>query len=73
MKARQESAGRLETGIAMLPAEALHDRMETDREKVAFTSGQDSWTYERVDTEVERLARGLIRPIAIPHAKLSSV
>ena len=61
MKARQESRGRLETGIPMVPTGALHHRVATDREKVAFTTGQDSWTYERVATEVERLARGLIR------------
>ena len=61
MKARQESRGRLETAIPMVPTGALHHRVATDREKVAFTTGQDSWTYERVATEVERLARGLIR------------
>src|SRR6516225_11029934 len=44
----------------MTPTEALYHRVVTGPEKVAFTEGKEIWTYERLATEVERLARGLV-------------
>ena len=38
----------------------LYHQVETGQGKVAFTKGQDRWTYERLATEVEGLARGLV-------------
>ncbi|MFL5267127.1 MAG: class I adenylate-forming enzyme family protein [Stellaceae bacterium] len=40
--------------------EALHHRANSHPESVAFLSGQDVWTYQRLKTEVECLARGLM-------------
>src|SRR5262245_50672134 len=41
--------------------EALHHRANSRPESVAFVSGQDVWTYQRLKTEAERLARGLTK------------
>jgi long-chain acyl-CoA synthetase len=38
----------------------LYHYLETGREKVAFTKDRGVWTYERLATEVECLARGLV-------------
>ena len=45
----------------MTPTEALRHRVTTSPEKVAFTTGHEKWTYRRLGTEVERLARGLVQ------------
>jgi long-chain acyl-CoA synthetase len=37
----------------------LYHRVTTTREKVAFIKDQEIWTYERLASEVDRLARGL--------------
>jgi long-chain acyl-CoA synthetase len=44
----------------MTPTRALYDHSETRTKKVAFTKNKEIWTYERLATEVDRLARGLI-------------
>jgi long-chain acyl-CoA synthetase len=44
----------------MTPTRALYDHSETRPKKVAFTKNKEIWTYERLATEVDRLARGLI-------------
>ena len=38
----------------------LNHHIETGREKVAFTKDKEIWTYERLASEVEHLARGLV-------------
>jgi acyl-CoA synthetase (AMP-forming)/AMP-acid ligase II len=38
----------------------LYHHIETGREKIAFTKDQEIWTYERLASEVERLACGLV-------------
>src|SRR5215469_12917532 len=63
MKARrawQVSRAGLEMEMTMTPTATLYHRVATGREKVAFTEGKEIWTYERLATEVERLARGLV-------------
>jgi long-chain acyl-CoA synthetase len=45
----------------MTPTETLYRRARTDREKVAFFKDRETWTYERLATEVEWLACGLIK------------
>jgi long-chain acyl-CoA synthetase len=40
--------------------EALHHQANSRPESVAFYSGEDVWTYERLVVEIERLARGLV-------------
>jgi long-chain acyl-CoA synthetase len=47
--------------MIMTPTETLYYRKRTDREKVAFFKDREIWTYERLATEVERLACGLIK------------
>jgi acyl-CoA synthetase (AMP-forming)/AMP-acid ligase II len=44
----------------MTATATLYHYLETRRKKVAFYKGKDLWTYERLATEVERLARGLV-------------
>jgi long-chain acyl-CoA synthetase len=44
----------------MTPTEALYHRAETRPKNVAFNKDKEIWTYERLATEVDRLARGLI-------------
>jgi long-chain acyl-CoA synthetase len=46
--------------MIMTPTGALHHHIETDRKKVAFIRDDEEWTYKRLATEVERVARGLI-------------
>ena len=60
MKARQLSRDSSETETTMIPTGALCHRATAGREKVAFTTDKEIWTYERLATEVERLARGLV-------------
>jgi long-chain acyl-CoA synthetase len=43
----------------MTPIETLHHRAETSPKSIAFSKGQDVWTYERLAVEAERLAYGL--------------
>ena len=59
MKARQISRDSSETETTMMPTGTFYHRAAIGREKVAFTTGKEIWTYERLATEVERLARGL--------------
>src|SRR5215471_17877197 len=59
-RAWQGSPSGLETEVTMTPTEALYHRVVTGPEKAAFTEGKEIWTYERLATEVERLARGLV-------------
>ena len=44
----------------MTPTGALYHRTNTQPKNVAFIKDQEVWTYERLATEVDRLARGLI-------------
>jgi acyl-CoA synthetase (AMP-forming)/AMP-acid ligase II len=44
----------------MTPTETLYHRAATEPEKVAFFEDKETWTYERLATEVEWLACGLI-------------
>jgi long-chain acyl-CoA synthetase len=44
----------------MTPTEALSHFAETRPKNVAFIKDKEIWTYERLATEVDRLARGLI-------------
>jgi long-chain acyl-CoA synthetase len=44
----------------MTPTEALYHFKETRPKHVAFIKDKQIWTYERLATEVDRLARGLI-------------
>src|SRR5258708_33904831 len=44
----------------MTPTGALYHCVETGRENVAFIIDKEIWTYERLATEVERLAGGLV-------------
>src|SRR6516164_2504284 len=57
---KQGSRDGLETETTMTPTGSLCRHVETGREKVAFTTGKEIWTYQRLATEVERLAHGLI-------------
>jgi long-chain acyl-CoA synthetase len=50
----------LETEITMTPTEALYHRANTQAKNVAFIKEKKIWTYERLATEVDRLAGGLI-------------
>jgi non-ribosomal peptide synthetase component E (peptide arylation enzyme) len=50
----------LETEMTMTPTEALYHRAKTRPKSVAFIKDKEIWTYERLATEVDRLARGLI-------------
>src|SRR5262249_5093919 len=59
-RARQGSRACVEIEMSMTPRGALYYRVATGPEKVAFTEGRQIWTYERLATEVERLARGLV-------------
>src|SRR3981081_52945 len=45
--------------MSMTPTEALYHRVEMGRGNVAFINDKEIWTYERLATEVERLAGGL--------------
>jgi acyl-coenzyme A synthetase/AMP-(fatty) acid ligase len=45
--------------MSMTPTGALYHRVETSRGNVAFINYKEIWTYERLATEVERLAGGL--------------
>jgi len=45
--------------MIITPTEILYHKVATDLKKVALTKGKEIWTYERLVTEVERLARGL--------------
>src|SRR5215831_8751233 len=60
MKAREVSRGGLETETAVTLSGTFYQRVETDREKVAFSTGKEIWTYGRLGIEVGRLARGLV-------------
>src|SRR5580692_6092670 len=51
---------RLKTKNTMTPIRVLYHRAETYPRKVAFINDNEIWTYERLATEVDRLARGLI-------------
>jgi long-chain acyl-CoA synthetase len=44
----------------MTPTGALYHRDKTRPKKVAFIKDKEIWTHERLATEVDRLARGLI-------------
>jgi long-chain acyl-CoA synthetase len=44
----------------MTPTGTLYHHVTTCREKVAFTKDQEIWTDERLASEVERLAHGLV-------------
>ena len=44
----------------MTATASLYHYLETRRKKVAFYKGKDLWTYGRLATEVERLARALV-------------
>src|SRR5258708_35102839 len=44
----------------MTPTGALYHCVETGRENVAFIIDKEIWTYERLATEVDRLASGLV-------------
>jgi long-chain acyl-CoA synthetase len=57
---RQGSRGGLETETTVTPSGTFCQRVETGREKVAFTTGKEIWTYGRLGIEVERLAYGLV-------------
>jgi acyl-coenzyme A synthetase/AMP-(fatty) acid ligase len=46
--------------MTMTPTGALYDHSETRPKKVAFAKNKEILTYERLATEVDRLARGLI-------------
>jgi acyl-coenzyme A synthetase/AMP-(fatty) acid ligase len=46
--------------MTMTPTEALYHFTETRPKNVAFIKDKEIWTYERLATEVDRLARGLI-------------
>jgi long-chain acyl-CoA synthetase len=46
--------------MIMTPTGALYRHIETGRKKVAFIRDDEEWTYKRLATEVERVARGLI-------------
>src|SRR6516225_2120749 len=54
----QASRGDPETAVT--PSGTFYQRVETGREKVAFTTDKEIWTYGRLGIEVERLARGLV-------------
>ena len=45
--------------MIITPTEILYYKVATDLKKMALTKGKEIWTYERLVTEVERLARGL--------------
>ena len=60
MKAREVSRGGLETETAATSSGTFYQRVATDREKVAFSTGEEIWTYGRLGIEVGRLARGLV-------------
>src|SRR5215471_4429513 len=49
----------LEMEMIITPTEILYHKVETNLKKVALTKGEEIWTYERLVTEVERLARGM--------------
>jgi acyl-coenzyme A synthetase/AMP-(fatty) acid ligase len=51
---------RLGNGNDMTPTGTLYHHVTTCREKVAFTKDQEIWTDERLASEVERLAHGLV-------------
>jgi acyl-CoA synthetase (AMP-forming)/AMP-acid ligase II len=53
------SRGGLQMEMTMTPTGTLYHRV-TSQKKVAFIKDQEIWTYERLATEVERLARGLV-------------
>ena len=57
---KQLSRDSLETEATVTPPETLYHSLATSGEKVAFTTGKEIWTYQRLATEVERLAHGLI-------------
>jgi len=46
--------------MSMTPTGALYHCVETGRGNVAFIIDKEIWTYERLATEVERLASGLV-------------
>src|SRR6516162_9554937 len=54
----QASRGDPETAVT--PSGTFYQRVETGREKVAFTTDKEIWTYGRLGIEVERLAHGLV-------------
>jgi long-chain acyl-CoA synthetase len=58
VKAREVSRGGLET--AATSSGTFYQRVATVREKVAFSTGREIWTYGRLGIEVGRLARGLV-------------
>jgi long-chain acyl-CoA synthetase len=47
------------TRMPLTPIEALHDRAKITPNAVAFIFGEDKWTYARLATQADRLARGL--------------
>jgi long-chain acyl-CoA synthetase len=47
--------------MTMTSTGTLDNSVETGLEKVAFTRGNETWTYERLASEVDRLARGLVK------------
>jgi long-chain acyl-CoA synthetase len=51
--------GGLQMEMTMTPTGTLYHRV-TGPKKVAFIKDQEIWTYERLATEVDRLARGLV-------------
>jgi long-chain acyl-CoA synthetase len=53
------SRGGLQMEMTMTPTGTLYHRV-TGPKKVAFIKDQEIWTYERLATEVDRLARGLV-------------
>ena len=55
----QASRGDPETAVT--PSGTFYQRVETGREKVAFTTDKEIWTYGRLGIEVERLAHGLVQ------------
>jgi acyl-coenzyme A synthetase/AMP-(fatty) acid ligase len=51
---------RLGTDTTMTATATFYHYLETRGKKAAFSKDKDLWTYERLATEVERLARGLV-------------
>ena len=46
--------------MIITPTEVLYHKIATDVNNVSFTKGEEIWTYERLVTEVERLALGFV-------------
>jgi long-chain acyl-CoA synthetase len=46
--------------MTMTPTTVLYHRVKKSPRNVAFIRDNESWTYERLATQVDRLARGLI-------------